>query len=48
MNTTDIWEGRDVGTIRVRDAQGRDLAYDVMFAFAFYAFWPLGNWMLGR
>jgi hypothetical protein len=35
--------------IRVRDAQGgRDLAYDVMFAFAFYAFWPLDNWMLGR
>lgn len=39
--------GRDVGSVRVRDAQGRDLAHDVMFAFAFDAFWPKGTWMLG-
>ncbi len=39
--------GRDVGSVRVRDAQGRDLAHDVMFAFAFHAFWPEGKWMLG-
>ena len=38
--------GRDVGTVRVRDAQGRDLAHDVMFAFAFHAFWPQGRWMI--
>jgi hypothetical protein len=48
LDTSDIGEGRDVGTIRVRDAQGRDLAHDVMFAFAFHAFWPKGDWMLGR
>ena len=48
LDTSDIGEGRDVGTIRVHDAQGRDLAHDVMFAFAFHAFWPMGDWMLGR
>ena len=41
-----IAEGRDVGSIRVRDAQGRDVPHDVMFAFAFHAFWPEGEWML--
>lgn len=40
--------GRDVGQVRVRDAEGRDLAHDVMFAFAFHAFWPEGTWMLGK
>jgi Protein of unknown function (DUF3179) len=40
--------GRDVGSIRVRDAQGRDVAHDVMFAFAFDAFWPEGTWMRGQ
>ena len=42
-----VADGRDVGTIRVRDANGKDVAHDVMFAFAFHAFWPDGNWMLG-
>lgn len=41
-------KGRDVGSIRVRDGQGRDVAHDVMFAFAFHAFWPQGEWMLGE
>ncbi|MBE0452293.1 DUF3179 domain-containing protein [Roseovarius autotrophicus] len=41
-----IAKGRDVGTVRVRDAQGRDVAHDVMFAFAFHAFWPDGRWMV--
>ncbi|WP_397542236.1 DUF3179 domain-containing protein [Roseovarius salis] len=40
--------GRDVGTVRVRDVQGRPLPHDVLFAFAFHAFWPDGEWMLGR
>ena len=40
--------GRDVGTIRVRDGQGRDVAHDVLFAFAFHAFFPDGEWMLGE
>lgn len=43
-----IERGRDVGTIRVRDEQGRDVIHDVMFAFAFHAFWPDGQWMLGK
>ncbi len=43
-----VAKGREVGTIRVKDAQGRDVAHDVMFAFAFHAFWPEGRWMLGR
>lgn len=41
-----ISRGRDVGSIRVRDGQGEDLPHDVMFAFAFHAFWPNGTWML--
>lgn len=48
LDTESIAQGKDVGNIRVRDAQGRDLAHDVMFAFAFHAFWPDGTWMLGR
>lgn len=43
-----VARGRDVGSIRVRDRQGRDLPHDVMFAFAFHAFWPDGRWMLGN
>ena len=42
-----IAKGRDVGTVRVRDGNGRDVPHDVMFAFAFHAFWPQGKWMLG-
>ena len=44
-----ISEGRDVGTVRVRDAStGGDLPHDVMFAFAFHACWPQGTWMMGE
>jgi len=43
-----IADGRDVGSIRVRDGAGADLAHDVMFAFAFHAFFPDGQWMLGQ
>ncbi|MEM6478130.1 MAG: DUF3179 domain-containing protein [Pseudomonadota bacterium] len=43
-----IAEARDVGTVRVFDAAtGENLAHDVMFAFAYHAFWPEGDWMLG-
>ena len=41
-----IGAGKDVGTIRVRDSAGKDVPHDVMFAFAFHAFWPEGQWML--
>lgn len=48
LDTGQIGKGRDVGSIRVRDGQGRDLAHDVMFAFAFDAFWPDGQWMIAQ
>jgi len=48
MDTGQIAQGRDVGSIRVKDATtGADLPHDVLFAFAFHAFWPDGEWMLG-
>lgn len=43
-----IAAGRDVGSVRVRDGKGRDVPHDVLFAFAFHAFWPDGTWMLGE
>lgn len=48
LDTAQIGAGRDVGNVRVRDAAGADIAHDVMFAFAFHAFWPEGDWMLGN
>ena len=47
LDSADIGGGKDVGTVRVRDAGGKDVPHDVMFAFAFHAFWPEGTWMLG-
>lgn len=46
LDTAKIGAGRNVGSIRVRDNQARDVSHDVMFAFAFHAFWPDGRWML--
>ena len=47
LDTRLVGDGRDVGTVRVRDAgTGEDLAHDVMFAFAFHAFYPDGEWVL--
>ena len=49
LDSSDIGEGRDVGTIRVRDqASGDDLPHDVMFAFAFHAFFPDGEWKIAN
>ena len=48
LDAGQIGKGRDVGSIRVRDSAGRDVPHDVMFAFAFDAFWPDGTWMLKR
>ncbi len=47
LDGRDIASSRDVGSVRVRDPEGHDLPHDVMFAFAFHAFWPEGQWMLG-
>jgi hypothetical protein len=49
LDSRKIAKGRDVGSIRVRNAQsGKDIAHDVAFAFAFHAFQPNGQWMRGR
>ncbi len=49
LDSARIAAGRDVGNIRVKDAAtGRDLVHDVIFAFAFHAFHPDGQWMLGK
>ncbi len=48
LDAPQIAEGRDVGQIRVRNASGQDVPHDVIFAFAFHAFWPDGTWMLAR
>lgn len=48
LDSGNINRGRDVGSIRVRDAGGGDVAHDVMFAFAFHAFHPNGKWMLAN
>jgi hypothetical protein len=37
-----------VGSVRVRNTAGDDVVHEVMFAFAFHAFWPEGEWMLGE
>lgn len=47
LDTRDIASGRDIGMIRVQDRAGRNLVHDVMFAFAFDAFYPNGTWMIG-
>ncbi|MEL6572275.1 MAG: DUF3179 domain-containing protein [Pseudomonadota bacterium] len=47
LDTGRIGQGKDVGNVRVRDTAGNDLPHDVMFAFAYHAFWPDGVWMLG-
>ena len=48
LDTAAIGSGRDIGQIRVTDRTGRDVTHDLLFAFAFHAFWPDGQWMLGR
>jgi len=45
LDSAIIAKGKDVGTIRVKK-NGRDVPHDVMFAFAFHAFFPDGKWML--
>lgn len=46
LDSARISDGRDVGTIRVKDANGRNVPHDTLFAFAFHAFWPNGIWMI--
>jgi len=46
LDLTSIATSRKIAAIRTRDDAGKDIAHDVMFAFAFHAFWPDGVWML--
>lgn len=48
LDSARIAEGADVGTVRVVDDKGRPVVHDLPFAFAFHAFHPQGEWMLGN
>lgn len=48
LDKATIADARDVGSVRVRNTAGDDVVHEVMFAFAFHAFWPEGEWMLGE
>ena len=48
LDQTSIASSRKIAAIRTRDDAGNDIAHDVMFAFAFHAFWPDGVWMLEK
>jgi len=48
LDSRQIAKGKDVGTIRVKDANGKDVPHDIIFAFSFDAFWPEGEWMIGN
>ena len=48
LDQTSIATSRKIAAIRTRDDAGNDIAHDVMFAFAFHAFWPEGVWMLEK
>ena len=48
LDASNIGAGKEVGNVRVRDAEGNDLPHDVMFAFAYHAFWPDGEWMIAN
>ena len=47
LDTRRIGDGREVGTVRVTDETGAPLVHDMPFAFAFDAFYPDGDWMIG-
>ena len=46
LDQTNIATSRKIAAIRTHDDAGNDIAHNVMFAFAFHAFWPDGVWML--
>ncbi len=47
LSSGKIAEGREVGTVRVTAPDGTPMVHEVVFAFAFHAFLPEGEWMLG-
>ncbi len=47
LDAGNVTGGRDIGAVRVKDlATGDDLPHDLMFAFAFDAFYPDGEWVV--
>ena len=49
LDSSIIAAGREIGSVQVRAAStGELIAHDVLFAFAFHAFFPDGEWMLGE
>jgi len=48
LDSRNISQGRDIGSIRVEDADGNPVVHDVVFAFAFNAFIDNPEWMLGE
>ncbi|MCY3878520.1 MAG: DUF3179 domain-containing protein [Rhodobacteraceae bacterium] len=47
LDQRNINDSRDIGTVRALSA-GEPVAHDLLFAFAFHAFFPEGQWMLGN
>jgi len=48
LDSRSIALGRDIGSIRVYDKNGKDVEHEVVFAFAFNAFADNAEWMLGE
>ena len=48
LDQTSIASSRQIAAIRTRDDAGNDIAHEMMFVFAFHAFWPDGVWMLEK
>ncbi len=49
LDSARIADGREVGDVRAYDAEtGAPIVYEVVFAFAFHAFEPDGEWMLAE
>lgn len=49
LDTGNLADGREIGSVQVKDADNGELvAHDILFAFAFHAFFPQGEWMLGN
>ena len=47
LDSAIVANGKNIGSIRVRDTlTGNDLPHDVLFAFAYQAFFPEGEWIL--
>jgi len=47
LSTQEIAEGHEVGNVAVAAPDGAPVVHEVVFAFAFHAFTPEGEWMLG-